>query len=63
MAARDEKTPVHFDLPDGDQVDLIPWAYVVDKSNTILSGIISNLASINDDLTRIDNKIQTWIDE
>lgn len=63
MAARDEKTPVHFDLPDGDQVDLIPWAYVVDKSNTILSGIISNLASINEDLTRIDNKIQTWIDE
>lgn len=63
MAAREEKTPVHFDLPDGDQVDLIPWAYVVDKSNTILSGIISNLASINEDLTRIDNKIQTWIDE
>ena len=34
--ARDEKTPVTFILPDNDSVALIPWAYVVDKFNSIL---------------------------
>ena len=61
--ARDEKTPVTFDLPDGDSVSLIPWAYVVDKFNTILRDPLDNIELINKDLERIDKKIGQWLSE
>ena len=61
--ARDAKQPVTFDLTDNDQVALVPWEFIVDKFDTILSGVISNLGSIERDLGRIETKIDEWISE
>lgn len=61
--ARDEKTPVTFVLPDNDTVALIPWAYVVDKFNTILKEPLDNIELINNDLERIDAKLDQWLSE
>lgn len=60
--ARDPKQPVVFDLPDNDSVALIPWEYVVDKFETILSGIIDDISLINKDLKRIENKVDEWLE-
>lgn len=59
--ARDEKTPVTFVLPDNDSVALIPWAYVVDKFDTILKEPLDNIELINKDLQRIDAKLDQWL--
>lgn len=59
--ARDEKTPVTFVLPDNDSVALIPWAYVVDKFNSILKEPLDNIELINKDLQRIDAKLDQWL--
>ena len=59
--ARDEKTPVTFILPDNDSVALIPWAYVVDKFNSILKEPLDNIELINKDLQRIDAKLDQWL--
>lgn len=60
---RDEKQPLHFDLPDNDSVDLIPWAFVVDKCETILAGVIDSISSMEADVTRIDNKVKEWLEQ
>ena len=60
--ARDEKTPVTFILPDNDAVALIPWAYVVDKFNSILKEPLDNIELINKDLERIDTHLDTLVD-
>lgn len=61
--ARDPKTPVTFMLPDNDTVAVIPWAYVVDKFNTILQSPNDNMELINKDLERIDAKLDQWLKE
>ena len=60
--ARDEKTPVTFILPDNDSVALIPWAYVVDKFNSILKEPLDNIELITKDLERIDTHLGTLVD-
>ena len=59
---RDEKTPVTFILPDNDSVALIPWAYVVDKFNSILKEPLDNIEIINKDLERIDTHLSILVD-
>lgn len=61
--ARDPKMPVTFDFPDNDSVALIPWAFVVDKFEKILSGVLDNMSLINTDLNRINTKLSTWVEE
>lgn len=61
--ARDPKTPVTFMLPDNDTIAVIPWAYVVDKFNTILQSPNDNMELINKDLERIDAKLDQWLEE
>lgn len=50
-------------LPDNDTVAVIPWAYVVDKFNTILQSPNDNMELINKDLERIDAKLDQWLEE
>ena len=61
--ARDEKTPVTFVLPDNDSVALIPWAYVVDKFDTILKEPLDNIELINKDLERISVKLHQSVNQ
>lgn len=60
--ARDKKRPVRFNLPDNDMVDLIPWAYVVDKFETILNPVIDSISGITSDIHAIDLKVQEWLE-
>ena len=61
--ARDNKIPVAFLLPDGDIAELITWDYVVDKLTKTLSGMMDDMDDINRHLTRIDNKLTSWLPE
>ena len=61
--ARDNKIPVTFLLPDGDIAELITWDYVVDKLTKTLSGMMDDMDDINRHLTRIDNKLTSWLPE
>ena len=61
--ARDNKNPVTFLLPDGDIAELITWDYVVDKLTKTLSGMMDDMDDINRHLTRIDNKLTSWLPE
>lgn len=60
--AVDNTTPLVYDLPDGDIVELCPWAYVVQQLSNLITPITNNLTLINTDLNRIDAKIVSWIE-
>jgi hypothetical protein len=60
--AVDNTSPLIYDLPDGDVVELPPWAYIVQELGKLINPITTNLTSINIDLQRIDTKLISWID-
>lgn len=55
--------PLRFDLPDGDQVDLITWPYVLDRIQEAIETITATLAIENTSLQAIDDKLVSWIEE
>ena len=55
--------PLRFDLPDGDQVDLITWPYVLDRIQEAIETITATLAVENTSLQAIDDKLVSWIAE
>lgn len=55
--------PLRFDLPDGDQVDLITWPYVLDRIQDAIETITATLAIENTSLQAIDDKLVSWIEE
>lgn len=64
MANGDNNTkPLRFDLPDGDQVDLITWPYVLDRIQDAIETITATLAVENTSLQAIDDKLVSWIEE
>lgn len=63
MATRDPKQPVVIDLEDDDSVSLIPWAFVADRFNTILTPILDNMESINNDLEICAEQLHKWAQE
>jgi len=63
MAARDNTIPVTFELPDGDTVDLITWDFVLKKLEEEMAETLAYLSDNNDQLTRIENRIDEWLAE
>lgn len=63
MAARDNTIPVTFELPDGDTVDLITWDFVLKKLDEEMAETLAYLSDNNDQLTRIENRIDEWLAE
>ena len=57
------KTPVTFELPDGDRVDLCTWPYIVSKLEEVLNPLIDSITAMNDSLLLIEGKIDTWLEE
>ena len=55
------RTSVTYHTPDGD-IELLQWASIVDKLEYLLSPIIAAERSINESITSINNKLDTWID-
>mgnify|MGYP003515912588 CR=1 FL=1 len=60
---RDDSQPVNFELPDGDVVSLVTWAYILKKLDTELNGTVASLFSINEYLKRINSRVDTWLEE
>ena len=50
MATRDPKQPVVIDLEDDDSVALVPWEYIADKFDKILSPVLTSVEIINDEI-------------
>jgi hypothetical protein len=63
IMARDDNTPLTFQLPDGDNVALITWGYVVSKLEEVLTPTLDSIEIINISLEKIDNKLSQWVDE
>jgi len=61
--AKDKSTSITFGLPDGYDVTLITWEYVVKKFENIFSGIVTDISNENADLQLIDDKLSEWIDD
>ena len=61
-AQRDDKTPVTFKTPDGDVIQLLTWAGIVDKLEYLLLPIIASETSINESLSTINNKLDEWVE-
>ena len=61
--ARNKETPLHFDLPDDDSVDLITWEFVMMKLNEEMAGALNHLNGSTTQLERISGRIQEWLDE
>ena len=60
---RDDSQPVNFELPDGDVVSLVTWAYILKKLDTELNGTVASLFSINEYLKRINSRVDTRLEE
>jgi hypothetical protein len=59
----DVNRPLTFNLPDDDQVQLIPWGYVLERLQANLETTLGYLSSTNTYLSNIDTKLQYWIDQ
>jgi hypothetical protein len=59
---RDDKTPATFKTPDGDIIQLMTWAGIVDKLEYLLLPIIASETSINESLSTINNKLDEWVE-
>ena len=57
----DDKTPVTFILPDGDNVALVTWSYISDKLSGVIDPLVTSISRINQSLTAIDTKLDDWI--
>jgi hypothetical protein len=57
----DSNRPVTFNLPDNDEVALIPWQYVLDRLTEDLQPTITEMQSINVHLNQISTKLNDWI--
>ena len=60
---RNKETPLHFDLPDDDSVDLITWEFVMMKLNDEMGSALDHLNGSTTQLERISGRIQEWLDE
>lgn len=58
---RDDKQPLIFNLPDGDHVALITWAFVLDQLDVEMRPTMNTLAMVNDQLTRIDTRLKELV--
>lgn len=61
--ARDDKQPMVFELPDGDTVSLITWAYVMNKLEQELSDAVASMVKTNGYLTRINARADYWLEK
>lgn len=61
--ARDDTTPMTFELPDGDSVSLITWAYVSKKLEEELSEAVAALGKTNSYLERISSRADYWLEK
>lgn len=56
-------TPVTFELPDGDRVELCTWPYIVSKLEELITPITSSLTATNNALLVIESKVDSWLEE
>ena len=61
--ARNKETPLHFDLPDGDSVDLITWDFVLKELDNQLKGSLIKMSESNEHLKKIADKLESFIDD
>ena len=61
--ARNKATPVTFNLPDNDVVQLITWEFVLEKLNKQLQPTLDLMAENNTHLDHIATKLESYIDD
>lgn len=60
---KDRIKPLTFQLPDGQNVSLITWAYVYDKLSEGLTPINQAISVVNEKLLKIDNELNRLTSE
>lgn len=61
--ARNTATPVTFDLPDGDRVELITWDFVLEQFNTRMEPVFEKMYATNAHLDAIATRLEEMINE
>lgn len=61
--ARNKETPLHFDLPDDDSVDLITWEFVLMKLNDSMSGVLTKMEESNGHLDEIAKRLEEFVED
>lgn len=62
MVITDRNRPMRFKLPDGDEVTLVPWEYIIDRLTEDLTPLVQELSTTNTALKSIDDTLQSWLD-
>lgn len=57
FSINDTNRPVTFKLPDNDEVNLIPWEYVIDRLSVDLAPSLTAITKANDALETIDTRL------
>jgi hypothetical protein len=63
IMARNTATPVTFELPDNDHVELITWDFVLDKLDTLMAPILDKMYQSNAHLEEIAKKLEEFADD
>lgn len=58
--ARNNETPLTFNLPDGDSVQLITWEFVLKQLEELTRGTFDKMAASNGHLENIAKKLEEW---
>ena len=58
IMARNSATPVTFELPDGDKVELVTWDFVLDKLDKLLTPVFEQMYASNEHLSNIAEKLE-----
>lgn len=58
--ARNQETPLTFNLPDGDSVLLITWEFVLKQFDELTRSTFDKMAASNGHLENIAKKLEEW---
>lgn len=58
--ARNQETPLTFNLPDGDSVQLITWEFVLKQFDELTRSTFDKMAASNGHLENIAKKLEEW---
>lgn len=56
--ARNSATPVTFELPDNDHVELITWDFVLDKLDKVMEQVFDKMYQSNNHLDAIATRLE-----
>lgn len=61
--ARNKETPLTFNLPDGDSVQLVTWEFILNQLNDSMSGVLAKMEESNGHLDEIAKRLEEFVED